>query len=459
MWRGVVAFILCFPAYANATSALLVDAVREHPVPFFLAPDDFKSDDFRVEWSGDALEGVEASVEPNSIQWVRVGEVIRLPRGRLALRAAGAEAGQITNNGFTQVLVCKSDVCSAEMLIPLVSGDANPIEVRIRRAGAEQAGQLRLRFEPQHRRDARVFIDTTCSQFGLRVETSGGEWGNEWAYVGCRQTAAMAERHRTSSIEMVLFWDNVGDVVKVDGLDSRSLGASVWHLRASASPGSVRVTAGEHEMTLRYFVPDHPRKAFIGMGVGPYLDEFRPNENDVNYYPTPLLTFYGAFSINPNSRVVGFNATPIRPRGYTDSGLYFVRKTSESLDRRITTSVFLGAHLLFYDDGLEKDSVPGVSGIEAKVRRDFSAPQGAEVLIRDVGGQGYNVLAGALVNPGLGDRSYYNAWLRWGNARAFIELNYIAWTLEVPAEGSLPARTVNLRSAGITVGFPLFRFL
>lgn len=447
-----------------ASAALLVDVVRDHPVPVFLTPTDFKADDFRVEWKGDAIEGIDASIEPNSIQWVRVGEVIRLPRGRLKVRVSAGEAGHVSNNGFTQALVCKGDVCGADMLVPLVSGDANPIEVRLRRAGEEKIGQLRIRFEPKKPSDARVFIDTTCSQFGLRFETSAGTWENEWAYVGCRVAGANAEKHRTSSLELVVFWDNVGDVVRVDGLETRSTGASVWNLRTSSSPGHVRVAAEDHEVTLRYFVSDHPRKAFIGVGIGPYVDEFSPSKGVTKYYPTPLLTFYGAYTINPNSRIVGFNATPVRPRGYSDSGLYYVRKTSESLDRRITTSVFLGAHLLFYDDGLEKDEIPTGSTAIAKIRRDFSAPQGAEMLVRDVGGQGFNVLAGALVNPGIGDRSYYNAWLRWGNARAFIELNYIAWTLIVPADTApdgtpLPERTINLRSAGITVGFPLFRFL
>ena len=62
-----------------------------------------------------------------------------------------------------------------------------------------------------------------------------------------------------------------------------------------------------------------------------------------------------------------------------------------------------------------------------------------------------------MINPGIGDRSYYNAWLRWGNSKAFIELNYIGWSQTYEIEGA--QREVMLRSFGLSVGIPLIRFL
>ena len=65
-----------------------------------------------------------------------------------------------------------------------------------------------------------------------------------------------------------------------------------------------------------------------------------------------------------------------------------------------------------------------------------------------------------LSNPGVGGTAYYNAWLRWGNPAIFVELNYIGWQELIPnPKDEKDVRSVELRSIGISVGFPLFKFL
>jgi hypothetical protein len=374
--------------------------------------------------------------------------VLRLPRGRILVVASDAEAATVSAAGSTQGLARDaSGALSARMLVPLVSGDANPVTVRVTRDGSPLEGELRIRFRPRGGEQAgRVFVDTTCSAWGVRAESSGSA-SDEWMYVGCRVDEAESEGHRTSSLEIVVFWDGVGATIDVDGIATPSRGASVWSIRASSSPGSVSLRAGDHSVMLHYGVPAEPRHGFVGLGIGPYYDSFRDSGIDTQRVQRvePLATAYGSFGLSPTSRLVAFNATPMRKGAYSDTGLYLQRKTSETLDRRVVFSVFLGAHLLYF---------------QARGKPFFrpSAPQGVEVMVRDAGPRGKNLTLGGLVNPGIGGRSYYNGWLRWGSARLFLELNYIGWN-ERAIDPSTAGDTIDLKSFGVSLGGQLFRFL
>jgi hypothetical protein len=82
----------------------------------------------------------------------------------------------------------------------------------------------------------------------------------------------------------------------------------------------------------------------------------------------------------------------------------------------------------------------------------FSGPQGVEFIFRDLGLPRYNLGLGIFANPGIGDRTYYNAWLRYGTSSVFAEINYIAWKLQYNNERYFH------RSVGLSVGFPIARF-
>lgn len=451
----LLCWLLPAPALAAegaATDPILADVTREQPVFFLLEPGELRSSDYAVEWSGDPVPGVQASIEPGSLQWVRAGGdqgVLRLPRARILVVASDAEAATVSAAGSTQALARdESGALSARMLVPLVSGDANPVTVRLTRSGAAAEGELRIRFRPRGPGAAagRIFVDTTCSAWGVRAESSGSA-SDEWMYVGCRVDEAESEGHRTSSLELVVFWDGVGGTIGIDGVDTPSGGASVWSIRASSSPGSVSLRAGDHAVTLQYRVPSQPRHGFVGLGLGPYYDSFRDSGIDTQraHRVEPLATAYGSFVLSPTSRLVAFNATPMRKGAYSDTGLYLQRKTSETLDRRVVFNVFLGAHLLYF---------------QARGKPFFrpSAPQGVEVMVRDVGPRGRNLTLGGLVNPGIGGRSYYNGWLRWGSSRLFLELNYIGWN-ERAIDPSTAGDTIDLKSFGLSLGGQLFRFL
>jgi len=446
---------------ASAPLAPLPAVVREDPsVPGFLAPNDARAEDYRVEWLGAPIPDVELDIEKGSLQWARVDGVLRLPRGRLAVVAKNVTGGTVTSAGFVQVL---SDG-AAKMLIPLVSGEGNPIEIGVMRDGAPLRGRVIVKYAPRKAAGDRIYVDTTCSGFSVRAEEEKagrseaegpGNPIDEWIYVGCRNTTALSTEHRTNSLEIVLFWDNVGRTITVNGVPTDSGGDSIWNLRASSSPGFLELAAGDHKVTLRYSLANFPRKAFLGMGIGPYFDTFVGTGNDTRETLEPVITLYGSYAISPWSRLVLFNATPMRADTYSDTGFYLQKRTSEALDRRVVANVFLGGHFIAFtaEDPFDPQK-------KKQIFYRTSAPQGVEFTVRDAPRPGYNVVVGGLTNPGIGGTAYYNLWLRWGNPAIFVEINYIGWQELIPnPEDDEDTREVELRSIGVSVGFPIFKFL
>ena len=426
-------------ADGEPSSVLRSEILGGEAVGAFWVPNDFVAEDFAVVWIGDALPDVEATLEPNSLEWVRVrGGVLRVPRAGLVVRGRGLR-GRVSNSGFSQPFADAPDGSSvARLEVPLVAGAGNPITV-VRDDG--KAGTLEIRFaprDPAHRE--RILRDVSCSSAGLTVDSTGLR-DDEWLYIGCETSVVASAKHATSIANLFVFWSGAGDTIEVGGTATPPVAESLWALQGPAKPGRIELASGDHRVSLRYFIPVRPHAAFVGVGVGPYVDTFSAPAPFRSFHTVePLVTFYGAWTLSGASRIVGFNATPVRRDGYSDSGLYLQRRQAELFDRRAVFTVFLGAHLLAFKLGNTIYVRPG-------------APQGAELLFRDVGGRGRNVTIGGLINPGIAGKFYANGWLRWGSPKLFVELNYIGWR-EHTAGANEP---IDLRSLGLSIGTPLIR--
>ena len=135
------------------------------------------------------------------------------------------------------------------------------------------------------------------------------------------------------------------------------------------------------------------------------------------------------------------DATAIHRRGYADNGLYLWIEQARMVDDRLSFNLLLGANLLVYSH-------------DDKAEWRISAPQGFELVYRDIFGRNRSAMLGAFLYPDLFDRSYYNVWLRWGSPQIFGELNYIHW--KEPHGGGVATSSTSI---GISFGMPIARFL
>ena len=422
-------------ATINTLSPSAVQDTLSESVPTAFAPADFNlgASDFAVEWVGAPISGVEARIGENTLQWVRVEEVLVLPRARLIVSAKDSQGGAIVSGGFAQGIAADG---TAEIPVALVSGDSNPISVTVIRGGKEIRGEWRIRFKPKASSSgARVGIDASCSRYGVKARSSPVLSNDEWIYVGCRLSVMHAEGHRTSSLEMYVYWDNIGKRLKVDGADALPLRPTIWTLRVRSRPGVVKLSDGDHEVSLEYAIPEDFHYLALGVGIGPYSYQFIAGDANVST-ATPLLTVYGSYFIKEPLRIVAFDATAFNGQMVTDFGIYLNTEYARFLDNRVALNLMLGAHAIGYQ-------AFGAYYLQV------SAPQGIEMVFSDAFGRNRNLTLGGFIYPPINDVSYYNIWLRWGSPAIFGELNYILWNEQ------LGDQSIYSRSFGVSVGFPI----
>ncbi|MCM2324054.1 MAG: hypothetical protein NDJ90_12410 [Oligoflexia bacterium] len=431
----VLAWALSTPAHAyfvTLPASLAAEILSESVPMVLLPPNDFEASDFTVEWVGAPLEGVEARLGRESLQWVRLTDVLLLPRGRLLLKARGAEAGIVSHAGFNQVF----DEETAEIPVALISGEVNPIEVRIKRGGREEKGTLKLRFRPKDTSaERRILRDAACSRFGVEVDTEN--LGDGWVFLGCRMNVLGGDESRTSALELYVFWDNVGQKIEINGVETPATVASLWPVRLRSQPGALRLKAGAHSMKIRYQLPQRMQLFSMGMGIGPYSYIYEGIGRDLAKPAIPYMTLYGSFFLNETFRVVGFNATAFSGLGYSDLGIYLSTENLKLFDKRVILNLLLGGHVIGFRAGGNTYMVMG-------------APQGFEMIVVDFLKRANNLSLGGFLYPPIGGKSYYNVWARWGG-RIFGEFNFISW------QERINDHRIYTRSMGLSVGFPLFK--
>lgn len=431
-------------AYIHSIPASLAQDALSESVPTAFAPVDFTPEDFSFEWVGEPLHEVSLSLVPDTIEWVRVGEFISLPRSRLQVVARDAQAGKVTVSGFSQALAESNEASiRAQIPIALQSGERNPVEITILREGKEILGKAVVRFTPKDNGvSTRILYDSSCSPYGLSATVSGAtsaaKTGHDWMYVGCRLVTEAGPGNRTGSLELYTYWDNVGDVIQVGGVSTPSTSPSLWPLRVRAKPGRTELSANGRKIKLSYYAPDAFKHFFIGAGLGPYEYKFFGGGRDT-VGVAPVLTIYASLFITESIRLVAFDATAISRSYYTDLGVYLSTESAKILDNRLSVNLLLGGHVIWFES-------------EGKGVQRFGAPQGFEFNFRDAFVRGYNFGAGAFIYPLINDKAYSNVWLRWGTRGYFGEVNYIGW--KERAED----RQIYSRSFGVCFGVPIGRF-
>jgi hypothetical protein len=417
----------------SLAAATLAD---EQPTAF--APADFAAEDFRIDMIASDGTAVEARLVRDSLRWVRVAHVIVAPRALLSLRIPGAAAGLCTYLGFSQPMAVADGAASAEIPVVLFSGANNPIRVRFRSGGAEHDAAFAIRFAPRDTARPRVLFDASCSPYALRVE-HGGIADDAFAYIGCRGIRTAHEDGTTATLELYVLWDRAEQPVAINGIATEPRIDSLFTYRVAAAPNHVRLRARGRELVLGYSVPERMRAGFIGAGLGPYYYSFRDATHSLQA-PAAMATLYAGYAFTATTRIVYFNAAVLHRLGSMDQGLYVWLEQFRIFDERVSMNLLLGANLLVY---ARHDSYT--------VR--VSAPQGVELITRDVLGRGKNLTLGAFIYPKINDRSYYNMWLRWGSQEMFGEVNYIEWQ-EPHADGASRSRAL-----GLSFGAAVLRFL
>ncbi len=421
------------------------DLLRD-TVPTAFAPADLEAADFHLQVvSGSLPPGAQVEMVPESLQWVRVAEVLTLPRARFRVRNTGTEdlQGLAEQGGFAQGFELKGASRAATILFAPFPGKAGAFKLVFARGGQKQEVVLQTRFEPsQPERANLALFDPSCSPYQLeRISAQKGPGAGKtagWTLFGCRFQHVEGDAGRSSLLEVLVFRSNESGHLKRGDLELPGVGASTWALRLSPEPGEFQLADEVSTDRFRYSIPSPLHLASIGFGLGPYGSSYdAPGTHFAG--PAPVGTLYGSYFLTEQSRMVSFGLAPLRGPFNMDIGLYLHNESFRVLDRRISFSLMLGAHALWFLSN-------GASTFK------FGLPQGFELVYRDFLKPRMNASVGAFVYPFISGRSYYNAWVRWGSPSFFGEFNYIQWQETVGDDIAFS------RNIGLSFGMPLYRF-
>jgi hypothetical protein len=429
-------------AQAGALPRSLARAALDEAQPFSFEPLGLRVEDFTLAAETAVSAGLQARFVPGSLRWVRVSPFLIVPRALVSIElepAPSALAGVVRYAGFAHPLRVREGKARAELPVALLAARSLPLVVELRDpAGATRSMSYRLRFTPRPAQRAGVAFDSSCSPFAPRVLT-GAPAPDSFLYVGCRLVHGGAGDGKHATLELMLIAAFAGDDLRIEGVPAAARSDELFTARIDAAAQGVSVQVRGHSLALAFRIPPRLYDGFLGAGFGPYLQWYEEDGYTMRA-PLALLTLYAGYSFSATTRVVYFNATALHRRGFADNGLYLWLEQGRFIDQRMSFNLLLGANLLVFS----RAEVPRVR---------VSAPQGFELIARDIFGRGRNATFGAFLYPKLFDRSYYNLWLRWGTAALFAEINFIAWEEPGGKTG------VSSQSLGLTFGTPILRFL
>ncbi len=407
LFSAVVLFLLAPGSQAWTEKSL------EAADPFVFRPSDLDLDQFTLQ-SDIPWHWVKGSFE-----WVRVDRKFLIPRARVVLDVPAQTTIKYLGRHF------QSDQDQIEVPIALTQEKGNELEIQ-----GKKPSKIRVLFKPKREINPAMILDTTCSSTPIRITSSSLK--HSWGHVYCHPTHPNQEVGHGLRMDVDLIWETEGAERKavVSGVVDESGDGVTHQLSFSQSTPTYELKKGSDSFTLTAPLPGRFHPFGVSLGLGPY------SHRDVL---RPFATIYAAYLFNEGLKVASFTAFPVHSKPEVDTGVYMIVEQFRGIDERVTLNLLLGAHALSFQ-----------SGGEGFLR--FSAPQGVELNFRDCLIRGQNFTLGGFFYPKISNRYYVNSWIRYGNAKFFYEFNFINW--QEPLDD---VRAFGAKSAGISVGFPLFR--
>lgn len=437
------------PVWAGVRG-LPADLTREvlsESVPTAFALFDLQAEDIAPAWKGAAPRGVQVSIIPGSVQWVRISQFMVIPRARLRIRYEGWDGARARVAGFEEAAAQAGpgQIQTLEVPVALMAMESASVTLTLRKGRETRAHALSMGLRPRpgspaDRLPGRVFADSSCSPYSPQFRGAETLPKEQWVHIGCRMVRTRAADGEVPTLEVYLHWEGAVGPVSSQGTPVEPLVDGLWVLRLGPDHSVISLkSAGGQELELKFFLPKRLSYASLGFGIGPYGYRFDDSRGSLDKL-APIATIYGSFFLTEGSRMVFFDAFAPGSRWFNDMGFYFNNESSRALDDRLSFNLLLGFHVIGFKSA-------------SSVAYRLGVPQGFEMIFRDVLRPRWNTGIGGFFYPPIAGKSYYNAWVRYGTSSIFAELNYIAWS-----EVGVESERVYSRSLGISIGGPIFLF-
>jgi hypothetical protein len=381
-----------------------------------------KLDAFLIKNSGKIF--LKAKLIDHSLQWVRLDQVLLVPRALLSVSfQAEAEQNFTFSYGTERVVPlfdAETGTYRTTMFISLF--ESIPLKLLLEN---EEVSTLRVIPTPQSS-EASDLVDYSCAPYD--VEVNGVE--DDLVSVGCKiqRTGRFGEERPYLEV----LFTSASFRFKDDSSPPYNV---VFYESGKASVKLINHDGKEELLTIRAKVPKHLPRLRLAMGLGPYT-LYTKIEGDRKNQIAPTVMLYGNLALNQSSSFRFFDSYSKNVSTFHNWGTYFAWDLARFCDQRCQLTSLIGAQ-----------GVDFRFNSNDRADSDIIYPQGFEfVYLHPFGKLNYKLSYGMFTSLGA-SYDYQNLWLRYGKGW-FWELNFIEWELS--------GRSASM--FGISVGFPIASF-
>jgi hypothetical protein len=355
----------------------------------------------------------------NSLQWIRLNEVLLMPRAKLRLQIPTSESN-LHVRYLNKVYLLQSYEGKAKLDLWVSLFRAEPITI-IKSDKIFEVINISAQKSTESKNS--LLIDYSCAQW--KLEVTGLD--DDYLSIGC-------QFHRSGKVgEEIPHLEILWSAASYRLADNS---ASPYYASITTShPVEFEVVNSKNEkrkVVIKAQLPKRVKRLKVGFGVGPH--QFKTREDlAIEERWTGSYFLYSNLFLAEGVSLRAFNAYTKQDATFNNAGLYYATEISKFLDNRFSFTTLIGAQVLTY-------KTPNDQSFNEAI-----FPQGGELVwMHPFGLKNYRLTAGLFFDLSQ-THTYQNNWIRFGTS-TFVEVNYIKWGKE----------NTQAELWGFSIGFPLF---
>lgn len=382
------------------------------------------TNDFHINLETKSPVSIKANLVEESIQWVRVGEVLLKPRALITVKIKGKASQFHLNYDKQNILLHQNEeFAEASFYISLFQ----PEDVLVYQLGRIISQVI---VHPKNiignKRKTHV-IDYSCYRY--KVEITGMD--NEFLSVGCRDYQIGKFGDEKYLVE--LYWTSA-DYTLLDN-------SQTPYIAILTNNDPIEMTVVNRwgkikKITIKARVPQRYKRLKTALGFGPYALYASENNQQSPTEIAPAFMIYAKFDLDKSNSLRAFDALIYKEALFNNVGVYYANDVANVYDKKITITTLLGFQGMTFK--FNNDS---------ELFNQFIFPQGLEVVYNHAFGiENFTFVYGMFLSP-TESVKYNNLWIRWGK-KYFWELNYIDWGYD----------DKYAKTWGLSIGIPFMQF-
>lgn len=366
-----------------------------------------------------------AKLVEHTLQWVRLDEVLLVPRALLQVQFTAEPGRNFTftygNQKVIPLFDAKNNIYKTQTFVSLF--EAIPLELY---ENDQIMSTIRV-LPTSESSPISQLIDYSCAPYYLEITGLV----DDFVSVGCKIQRTGRFGDEKPYLEVLI--TSASYRLKDQSAPPYNI---TFHETGTAKMTLVSYDGREETLSISAKVPERLPRLRLAWGAGPYT-LYTKSETQRKNQIAPTLMLYGNLALNAQTSLRFFDSYSRNVSTFHNWGAYFAWDLARFCDQRCQLTSLIGAQGVGYQFNSGADKVSEVI-----------YPQGFEFVYSHPFGQlNYKLSYGMFASLSTTQYNYKNLWLRYGKGW-FLEANYIEWSRDEWFASMF----------GLSVGFPLVSF-